>query len=556
MSARERSILLILAILGLAGFFGTINKINQRFSVIVPDYGGTITEGIIGSPHFINPLLALADPDRDVANLIYAGLMRPDGQGGLGPELAERYEISEDGLSYTFYLKPDIEFHDGEKLTTDDVIFTIEGAKNPIIKSPARAGWEGVEMEKVDERTIRFWLKRPYAPFLENTMLGILPKHIWKDISPEDISRSEFNLKPVGAGPFWVSKTINERGGAVSGYTLRPFSNYVLGKPYLRKIILFFYPSEIELLNAYENGEVNAISAISPQNLKKLHQSGGEIKSLTLPRIFGVFFNQNEKSIFLEKTVRQSLELAADKDKIIEEVLGGYADKISSPIPRGSFGALELEGKNYSLEEARLLLEKNSWKFNDEKKVYEKIVKGKVTNELSFSISTSNAPDLVRAADILKNSWEELGARVEVRVFETGDLNQNVIRPRKYDALLFGEVVGRDPDPFAFWHSSQRNDPGLNIALYTSSKVDKILEEARSLISKEERAKKYEEFQKEIFEDSPSIFLYSPSFIYIIPEDLKGLETQHIVIAAERFTNVFKWHFDTKYVWKIFQKDN
>jgi len=145
---------------------------------------------------------------------------------------------------------------------------------------------------------------------------------------------------------------------------------------------------------------------------------------------------------------------------------------------------------------------------------------------------------------------------VEVKVFEIADLNQNVIRPRKYDALLFGEVVGRDPDPFAFWHSSQRNDPGLNIALYTSAKVDKILEEARGLISREERTKKYEEFQKEIFQDNPAIFLYSPSFIYILPKTLKGFETEYIVTPAERFTNVFKWHFNTRYVWKIFYKND
>jgi peptide/nickel transport system substrate-binding protein len=160
---------------------------------------------------------------------------------------------------------------------------------------------------------------------------------------------------------------------------------------------------------------------------------------------------------------------------------------------------------------------------------------------------------LVRVAGIIKENWVELGARVEVRVFEIADLSQNVIRPRKYDTLLFGEVVGRDPDPFAFWHSSQRNDPGLNIALYTSRKVDKILEEARSSISPAIRKEKYEEFQGEIAQDVPAIFLYSPYYIYFIPKALEGFDTRHIVIPAERFTNISKWHFETKYVWKIFQ---
>jgi len=555
-SRKERALLGILSLAAAIGFFGTLYKINARFSDIIPDEGGSIDEGIIGSPHFINPILAIADSDRDITALVYAGLLRPDGRGALIPELAERYEISEDGLSYTFYIRPDAVFHDGERVSADDVIFTIESAKNPIIKSPARAGWEGVEVEKIDEKTVRFWLKRRYAPFLENATIGILPKHIWKDITPEQISISELNLKPVGAGPYEVSKVLTGKGGIVVSYALKSFPEYALGEPYIRKIMLTFYPSEIELINAYERGEIDVAAAISPQNLQKIKGRDGEIKGLDLPRIFGVFFNQNEKSIFLQKAVRQALDLSINKQQIIDEVLGGYAHEISSPIPKGSFGAMEFEKAVYDPDVAKALLEKNGWKFNAEKNIYEKIEKGRVSNQLSFSISTSNAPDLVRTADILKSSWERIGAKVEVRVFETSDLNQNVIRTRKYDALLFGEVVGRDPDPFAFWHSSQRNDPGLNIALYTSGTVDKIVEEARGIISREERAKKYEEFQKEIRSDFPSIFLYSPAFIYILPHDLLGFDTQNIVTSAERFANVSKWYFDTKYVWKIFNKNN
>ncbi|OGF82852.1 hypothetical protein A3B18_02135 [Candidatus Giovannonibacteria bacterium RIFCSPLOWO2_01_FULL_46_13] len=555
MSRRERAITSVLVLAAAVGLFGTVYKVNQRFSVVVPDEGGRITEGVIGSPHFVNPILAIADADRDIVNLIYAGLMKPDGKGGLVPELAERYEISEDGLSYTFFLR-DAKFHDGEKLTADDIIFTIESAKSPVIKSPMRAGWEGVEMEKIDEKTIRFWLKRPYAPFLENTTIGILPRHLWKDVPQEQISLSELNLNPVGAGPYKIANTNTSKGGTITSYSLRSFPNYVMGEPFIRKITLMFYPSEVELLNAYESGDVDSASAISPQNIAKIRRQDGEIKSLNLPRVFGVFFNQNEKTIFLEKPVRQALDMAVDKDQIVREVLGGYARTISSPIPLGSFGAIETASSTYNLDQAKALLEKNGWTFNADKGVYEKVEKGTVTGELSFSISTSNAPDLVRAADIIKSNWEKLGAKVEVKVFEISDLNQNVIRTRKYDALLFGEVVGREPDPFAFWHSSQRNDPGLNIALYTSATVDKLLEEARGLTSRAEREEKYHKFQEQVAADTPSVFLYSPAFVYIVPENLKGFDTENIATPAERFTDIFKWYFDTKYVWKIFQKDN
>jgi peptide/nickel transport system substrate-binding protein len=549
---RERFLVFILAIFMVIGFFGTLDAINAKVSIEVPAIGGSWKEGIIGSPHFINPLLAVSDADRDLVTLVFSGLMRPDGKGSLTLDLAEKFEISEDGLSYTFTLKEDLEFHDGEPLTTDDIIFTVQLAKNPVLKSPTRANWEGVEVEKIDNRTVRFTLRRPYAPFPENATLGILPKHIWGEISPDQILLSDLNLKPLGAGPYKIETVSTGDNDIITSLSLRSFKKYASGTPHINKMLLRFYPSEVELLNAYSRADTNAVGAISPQNIKKITRNNGRLKTLTLPRVFGVFFNQNEKSLFLEKSVREALTKATDKDRVIKEVLQGYALPIASPIPPGTFGALPAEEITRDLESARSILEADKWERNEETGIYEKIEKGKVVEELRFSLATSNAPDLVRTADILKNNWEELGAKVEVRVFEIADLNQNVIRPRKYDALLFGEVVGRDPDPFAFWHSSQRNDPGLNIALYTNSSVDKILEDARGLISKEKRKEKYEEFQNKVISDTPAIFLYSPYFIYIIPEGLKGFETVHIATTGERFSNVHNWHFETRYVWKIF----
>ena len=553
---RERKIFSALAVFLIVGFFGTLTKINERVSYPEPALGGAWREGIVGSPHFINPVLAITDSDRDLAALIYSGLLRPDGQGGLTPDLAERYEISPDGLSYTFTIKSQARFHDGEPVTAEDVVFTVELAKTPALKSPMRASWEGVGAEEIDGRTVRFTLRRPYAPFLENATLGILPKHLWKDIEPEQMSFSDFNLKPVGAGPFKFYNLSRETSGVVTSYELKPFGGYVLGAPYLKKLTFYFYPSEVELLGAYERKVIDAAGAVSPYNVKKILRRDGQLETLSLPRVFGVFFNQNEKSLFLGKEVREALTLSANKEEIVKDVLRGYGEILSSPIPPGTFGALSDEKTEYNLDKARQILEKNGWKKNSESGIYEKIEKKKVVGQLIFSLATSNSPDLIRTADILRKNWEELGAKVEVKVYEISDLNQLVIRPRKYDALLFGEVVGRDPDPFAFWHSSQRNDPGLNIALYANRTADKIMEEARIASSPSERGKKYEDFQKEVIKDLPAIFLYSPYYLYLTASGLKGFDTAHIVLPAERFANASKWHFSTIYVWKIFRKDN
>ncbi|MBU4476872.1 peptide ABC transporter substrate-binding protein [Patescibacteria group bacterium] len=536
-------------------------KISNFFLVETPAEGGTLAEGIIGTPRFINPVLAISDADRDMTNLTYSGLMRPDNKGGLTPDLAEKYEISDDGLIYTFTLKEHLLWQDGEPITSDDIVFTIQETKDPAIKSPRRAGWEGVAIEKIDERTVRFTLKKAYTPFLENTIIGILPRHIWQEARAEQMSFSEFNINPVGSGPYKIKTANKNSSGIVTSYELVPNKNFALGKSYLAKLITRFYPSEKELLSAYQKGDIDSVSAITPESAEKIKKSGSTIKNLFLPRVFGVFFNQNNSKIFTYSEVRYALDFATDKKRIIDEVLQGFGAKIDYPIPPGVFGALPSKNESYSIEKARQLLKAGGWKFNEEEKVWEKKEnsssksKNAETLRLEFSLSTSDAPDLKKTAELVKAMWEEMGAKVNIKIYEIGDLNQNIIRPRKYDALLFGEIIGRDPDPFAFWHSSQRNDPGLNIALYANIKMDKLLEETRTISDESERGEKYKEFQKEIAKDAPAVFLYSPKFIYLMPSEIKGTEKmESVTVPSERFSQIHKWYIKTDKVWKIFAK--
>ena len=163
-------------------------KVNQYFIVEVPSSGGIYKEGIVGTPRFINPVLSISDADRDLTSLVYSGLMRQHTDDTLIPDLAETVEISEDGLSYFFKIRDDAVFHDGEPVTSEDIIFTILTTQNPIIKSPKRANWDGITIEKIDDKNLTFHLQQPYAPFLNNTTLGILPKHIWQGVGIFDIS--------------------------------------------------------------------------------------------------------------------------------------------------------------------------------------------------------------------------------------------------------------------------------------------------------------------------------------------------------------------------------
>ena len=362
------------------------------------------------------------------------------------------------------------------------------------------------------------------------------------------------NAKPTGSGPYEISGIKRNSVGIISSYELSANKNFILGRPNIKKIIMKFYPSEKDLLTAYQKGEIDMINAITPQELEKIKTSNS-VKSLSLPRIFSLFLNQNNAKVLTKKEIRQALNLSVDRKKIIGEVLKGYGAELFFPLPAGTFGALsKSETDEYSPEKAKELLDKNGWKMNTGEQVLEKKI-GKELFKFSFSISTSDAPELKETAYLLKSMWEKIGAKVDVKIFETGDLAQNIIRPRKYGALLFGEIVGRDPDPFAFWHSSQRNDPGLNVALYTNIKADKILEEARSIQDETKRADKYKEFQEEVSKDIPAIFLFSPKFIYVIPKNLKGTdEMESVTVPSERFSAIYKWYKTTDKVWKIFAK--
>ncbi len=224
-------------------------SVNKALLVEVPARGGTLVEGLVGAPRFINPLLAISDADRDLSALVYSGLLRAQGEE-LIPDLAESYEVSPDGTAYTFVIREDATFHDGSRVTAEDVVFTVAKAQDPILKSPKRANWDGVAAEVVDERTVRFTLKAPYAPFVENATLGILPKALWEEVSSDEFPFSALNTDPIGSGPFFVSTIERNPSGIPTTYLMRPFADYALGKPYLQEIRFRFFDSERSLLSA------------------------------------------------------------------------------------------------------------------------------------------------------------------------------------------------------------------------------------------------------------------------------------------------------------------
>lgn len=540
-------------LLGLVAVLWLVGNINRYWSVEVSAPGGSLSEGIIGSPRFINPLLAVSDADRDLTALIYSGLMRVSESGQPEPDLAEQVEISPDGLAYTFRLRPKLHWHDGSPLTSEDVAFTIANAQDPALKSPKRANWEGVSVETPDPLTIVLHLKQPYPAFLETTTLGILPKHIWGRLDHEAFALNQFNTESVGSGPYRIDAVKKDSLGIPEYYDLVPFAEFALGEPKISHLRLRFYPNETELVNAYTRGEIESAATLSAENAQVLEAGGAHIIRDTLPRVFGVFFNQNKATVLANAEVRQALNLTIDRRQIIDTALKGYGSPTDSPLP--AVHSSSTTALSPDVTGAEKILTAKGWTRNAETQKWEKRSKT-ATTPLTLTLTTSDTPELKHAAELIRDSWNRFGAQVDLKVFEIGDLNQNIIRPRQYDALFFGLILGRNPDPFAFWHSSQRLDPGLNVALYTNSVADKALESARRERDPATAQDLYAKFVAEVQKDVPAVLVYAPDFIYLLPEGVHNVNLPPINTASDRFLNIHRWFIETDRVWPIFANQN
>ncbi|MEK7586070.1 MAG: ABC transporter substrate-binding protein [Patescibacteria group bacterium] len=551
-----------------------LEKVNISFMVPIPSDGGTINEGIIGTPTLVNPALALSDADKDLTTLVYSGLMRKMPNGDFINDLAESYDVSGDGMTYTFILKKNAKFQDGVKVTADDIVFTIEKIKDPLIKSPRKIGWDGVSVSKKDESTIVFTLKQPYISFIDNTTIGILPMHIWKNVTPAEFGLSSLNIKAIGSGPYLIDSVSKDSDGVPNEYQLKRFKGFVLGEPHIKYMNIISYSNEKDLVDALLSHSIDQASGISPENARDITKAEYTINTATLPRIFGVFWNSNNNKIFADKNVVTAFDKAIDRQEIIDKVLYGYADITHGPIPETIINDPSKEKyRNSSLDEARLILDNAGWiqgidgirskggitTVSKTKKVGKKTVTEKVTVNngpvirLSFSITTGNTPELKSVSLLIKEQLEKLGAQIDIKIYETGPLNQ-LIRARDYEVLFFGQIVNHESDLFSFWHSSQKADPGLNIAMYSNKDVDSILESAQKITTQKDRGGKYEDFIKEFNKDVPALLVYSPKYLYATSPKLGNLNLSTLTIPSDRFTQIFSWYADTENVWKIFTK--
>jgi len=514
----------------------------------IPDTGGKYAEGVVGQPMYVNPLLSqTSEADTDLVELVYSGLLKYDGEGNLINDLAESFEVSEDQRIYTFQIKKDAKWHDGQPLTASDVFFTINAIQDPAYKSPLRQSWQGVEVSQKDDYTVEFTLKNPYFGFVNSLTLGILPKHIWENIAPEKFSLVDDNLQPIGSGPYQFFDFQKDSTGNILSYTLRSYKDYFEGQPYISEISFNFYPEDDAMIEAYNKKEIDGMGNVTPEKINSIKtQKSTVIHSLNIPRYFAVFFNQTKSVPLASIEVRRALSYGVDRQEIIDQVLHGRGiPMFSSFLPQMKEYESDITRYDYDPQKAQDLLEESGWKHDGDEKIRKKDGK-----RLEIEIFTTDWPELAKTGDILHEQWEKIGVDAKINVLTISDLQQNYVRPREYDALLFGQAVNFNPDPYPFWHSSQKRDPGLNLALFDDKKADEFLDAARNELDEGKRFQDYRDFQKVVSEKIPAIFLYSPSFLYPVNQKVKGIEIQNVNSPSLRFTGVNKWYIKTKRIKK------
>jgi peptide/nickel transport system substrate-binding protein len=517
-------------------------------TVVEPKVGGEYVEGVVGNPKYINPVLSQAnDADLDLTRLIYSGLFKYDATGDIVPDLAEGYELSEDQKTYTIHLRSGVVWHDGQAFGANDVLTTVDFIQAAEVNSPLEPNLHGVIVESPDDRTVTLTLKEPFAPFLNSLTFGIIPAHIWSDIPATSFALAEANLKPIGTGPFKFRVLKKDgRSGVIRSYEVVRNDCYYNQAPYIEKMTFLFYPDLTSEIDAGKSKKVEGLGYIPKESRTTLEKNREIIaKLLRLPQYTAVFLNQ-KNSLLKVSEIKQALAYALDKPAIIQAALNGEGEAIQGPILPGYIG-YNPEIKKYEYDPAKAMetLDKAGWTVPEGS-----TLRKKGEQELRFTLTTIDQPDFVTTANQLKDYWEKIGVGVELQIIDSARIEKYVIKPRDYEALLVGEIVGTDPDPYPFWHSSQGKDPGLNLSIFANKDVDQLLEEARKTSDPEQRRMKYLHFQNILAEQLPAIFLYNPTYTYGLAEKIKGFYLERITVPADRFIDVEKWYIKTLRRWR------
>ena len=509
--------------------------------------GGVYVEGVIGNISTLNPLLAASEPEQAVSRLLFSSLYNYDVTGALHTDLAESMTVKDDKV-YTIKLRNAV-WHDGKKLTAEDVVYTINLIKNPQVRSPLRVNWLDISARAIDDSTVEFMLPAVYAGFSHALTFPVIPKHILQSVSPSSMREADFSSNPVGSGPFAVKRVqTSESTSSTDVVRMEPNTKYYGAVSTLSRLELRAYGNESLLVKAVNSGEVSAASGLSLSAADNIKSKQYSTKHWLLNK--GVYLLMNNRSQTLQDArVRQALRYATDTSSI-RTTVGDNVARLDTPILQSQIGQKLPAAPDYNLDKAKALLKEAGWTYNQGQ------WKGKDGRPLAVAVTTSSGRDeYKKIVDALKQQWSKLGVDVQLREIDTNSTTtsfvQSVLQPRDYDALLYELELGADPDVFAYWHSSQASASGYNFANYSNRTVDNDLVGGRSRTNSALRAAKYIQFVNQWLNDAPAIGLYQSVGSYVLNNGASIAEPRgSLNTMNDRYADVTTWSTGRASVYK------
>ena len=514
-----------------------------------PTSGGVYTEALIGSMSRFNPLLDRNNAaDRDVNRLLFSGLIRFDSRGMPLPDLAEAWGTSQDGTIYNFSIRPNAVWHDGTGVTTDDVIFTIDLIKNDISFYPAdvKSLWDEVEIKRLDEKTMQFRLPEPFVPFLDYLTFGVLPQHLLGAIPADQIANADFNLNPIGSGPYQFDHLLVE-DGQITGVVLTAFDKYHGQQPYIPQMVFRYYPSSASALDAYRQGEVLGISQITSNVLDDaLLEEKLSLYTSRRPELSLIFFNldNGEVPFFQDFPIRQALLMGLNRQRMINDLFQGQAIPADGPILPSSWAYYDgIEHLDYDSDAAISALKKEGYVIPAEGGE----VRAKEGQFLAFTLLHPDDALHTALAEYVQRDWAKLGVRVTLLALPYEQLIHENLDTRQYQAALVDLNLSYtpDPDPYPFWHQAEATG-GQNYAQWDSRAASEYLERARITANLNERARLYRNFQVIFAQELPALPLYFPTYTFAVDAQVNGVQAAPLYDTSDRLNSISNWHLLTR----------
>ena len=525
----------------------TLQPINEP--VVKPVEGGIYSEGLIGTFRRLNPVLDYYNqPDREVDRLLFSGMLRVDDQGLPQADLATSWGISRDGTIYNFSLNPNAVWHDGEPVTSDDVIFTIQmmTTDDSPLPTDIREFWKQIDITRLDEKTLQFKLPEPYAPFLDYLTFGVLPAHLLGDLSMAELIDNPFNLQPVGSGPYRFDHLITA-DGEITGVVLSIFKDYYGKNAYIDQIALRYYPDASATYAAYQVGEISGIGNVTADILPDvLKEKDLNLYTTRLPVMTMILLNldNDEVNFFQDVNVRKALLEGLNRQSMIDNLEDGQAILADGPIFPGTWAYYTgIEHYAFNPDDAISMLREAGFSLPA---TGGDIRTSEDGTALSFELIYPDDQEHVILADAIRKDWASLGVAVTLTPLPYDQLLSEHLELRNYQAALVDINLSNspDPDPYPFWHQTQIAS-GQNYSKWDDRQASEYLEQARITTDLAERTRLYKNFQVRWAQELPALPLYYPVYTYAVSSDVHGVGVGPIYDPADRFNNIAAWYLVT-----------